>query len=246
MHDAVTRPCSRAILSIGELGRDSNPSISGKRWSYAVALEWPGWCRLAKGDGDPVAELLAVGPRYQVALAMSDIPFHPPSGPAELEVIEVLKGNSGTEWGVPSVVQAADERPLDGASIDRLAAVLQATWLTFDRAVDAAQGLELRKGPRGGGRDLDALVRHCLESDLAYLRNLESRTPKLADGGWKASQAAIRERALEAYHDRAAGRQVRDPNRVTKVWNPRFDVRYVAWHTLVHAWEIEDRKLDPA
>jgi hypothetical protein len=215
----------------------------GKRWSYAVALEWPGWCRHARGDGDPVAELVAVAPRYQAALAMSDIPFHPPNGPADLEVIEVLQGNSGTEWGVPSVVPAADERPLDGATTDRLAAILQATWLAFDRAVDAAQGHELRKGPRGGGRDLDALVRHCLESDLAYLRNLGSRTPKLADGDWMASEAAIRERAREALHDRAAGRQVRDPNRVSRLWTPRFYVRYVAWHALVHAWEIEDRKL---
>jgi len=24
-------------------------------------------------------------------------------------------------------------------------------------------------------------------------------------------------------------------------WSPRFAVRYAAWHTLDHAWEIEDR-----
>jgi hypothetical protein len=218
----------------------------GKRWSYAVAVEWPGWCRHAKGDQEPIAELLAVASRYQAALAMSDIPFTAPSDEGELEVIEVLEGNSGTEWGVPSRVPAADERTLDGASTERLAAILQATWSAFDRAVDAAQGHELRKGPRGGGRDLDALVRHCLESDQAYLRNLESRTPTLDDGDWKASEAAIRERALEAFHDRATGRPVRDPNRVTRLWTPGFYVRYVAWHSLVHAWEIEDRKLDAA
>ena len=28
-----------------------------------------------------------------------------------------------------------------------------------------------------------------------------------------------------------------------KIWSPRFFVRYVAWHTLDHAWEIEDRAI---
>jgi hypothetical protein len=218
----------------------------GKRWSYAVALEWPGWARHAKGDGDPVAELVGVAPRYQAALGLSGLAFDAPSDPSGVEVVEILEGNSGTEWGVPSVVPAADERPLDAAATDRLAAILQATWLAFDRAVEAAQGFELRKGPRGGGRDLDALVRHCVESDLAYLRNLGSRTPEVSEDDWKASETAIRERALEAFHDRAAGRPVRDPNRVSKLWTPRFYARYVAWHALVHTWEIEDRKVEAA
>ena len=28
-----------------------------------------------------------------------------------------------------------------------------------------------------------------------------------------------------------------------KIWSPRFFARYVAWHTLDHAWEIEDRAI---
>jgi hypothetical protein len=218
----------------------------GKRWSYAVAVEWPGWCRHARGDGDPVAELIAVAPRYQAALAMRGLPFAPPSGVAGVEVVEVLEGNSGTEWGVPSVVPAADLRPLDEAETQRLAAILQATWLAFDRAVEEAEGHDLRKGPRGGGRDLDALIRHCVDSDLAYLSNLGSRRPSIPDDDWRTLETAIRERAIEAFHDRAAGRPVRDPNRVSKLWTPRFYARYVAWHQLVHAWEIEDRKVLPA
>jgi hypothetical protein len=215
----------------------------GKRWSYAVALDWPGWARHARGDGDPVAELVAVAPRYQAALDLSGIAFDPPGDTAGLEVVEVLEGNSGTEWGVPSVVPAADERPLDPAEADRLAGILQATWLAFDHAVEASEGHELRKGPRGGGRDLDALVRHCVESDLGYLQRLGSRRPSVPDDDWRALEAAIRERALEAFHDRAAGRPLKDPNRVSKLWPPRFYVRYVAWHQLVHAWELEDRRL---
>jgi hypothetical protein len=218
----------------------------GKRWSYAVALEWPGWARHARGDGDPVAELIAVGPRYQAALAMRDLSFEPPADASGVEVVEILEGDSGTEWGIPSIVPAADHRPLGDAETERLLSILEATWLAFDHAVEAAEGHELRKGPRGGGRDLQALVQHCLESDLSYLQRLGSRPPKGPEGDWKALEAAIRARALEALRDRAAGRPVRDPNRIRKLWTPRFYVRYVAWHQLVHAWEIEDRKLPRA
>ena len=135
---------------------------TGRKWSFAGAIEWPGWCRHAKGDGDPVAELVAYGARYREALALEGIDFDPPS---DLEVVEELTGNSGTDWGVPSVVPDADRRPLDGTESDRQLAILRATWTAFDKAVVEAQGHALRKGPRGGGRDLPRLIEHCLESD---------------------------------------------------------------------------------
>ncbi len=33
-----------------------------------------------------------------------------------------------------------------------------ASWTAFDATAEAAAGHELRKGPRGGGRDLDKIV----------------------------------------------------------------------------------------
>ena len=50
--------------------------------------------------------------------------------------------------------------------------------------------------------------------------------------------------AVEAFLDRAAGRPVRQPSRARELWSPRWFVRYAAWHALVHAWDIEDRRLD--
>jgi hypothetical protein len=123
---------------------------TGVRWSYAGAIEWPGWCRHAKGDAGPVAELAAVAPRYETALARSGLRFDPPMGPADLEVVEHLAGNSGTEWGVPSVVPAANQRALDLPEVERQAAILQAAWLAFDEAVREPHGHRLRMGPRGG------------------------------------------------------------------------------------------------
>ena len=67
---------------------------TGRKWSFAGAIEWPGWCRHAKGDVDPIAELVAYGARYREALALEGIDLDPPS---DLEVVEELTGNSGWE-----------------------------------------------------------------------------------------------------------------------------------------------------
>ena len=37
----------------------------------------------------------------------------------------------------------------------------------FDGAVQSAAGKELRKGPRGGGRDLETIVEHVLGADVS-------------------------------------------------------------------------------
>jgi hypothetical protein len=53
--------------------------------------------------------------------------------------------------------------------------VMQACWDSSDKAVRRGQGRSLRKGPRGGGRELKAMVEHVLGADEAYLSRL----------GWK-------------------------------------------------------------
>lgn len=211
------------------------------KWSYAVAVEWPGWARHAKGQADPIEALLDCGERYGAVLAAAGIPFHVPE---ELEVIAVLEGDYGTEWGVPSVVPEADHRPLDQAEAERQVAILRAAWQAFDTAVDATEGHELRKGPRGGGRDIPRLLAHCVKADQVYLSKLGARKPKVASDDWHQVEAAMREQAVTTFLDRAAGRPVREPSRTQELWTPRWYVRYTAWHSLVHAWEIEDRRLD--
>lgn len=214
---------------------------TGTTWSFAGAIEWPGWCRHAKGERDPIAELLAYGDRNGAVLSAAGLTFEPSH---DLEVVESLEGNKGTEWGVPSVVPAADRRPFDNAEIDRQVAILQACWSAFDRAVTAAEGHALRKGPRGGGRDLPRLIDHCVEGNKVYLSKLGSRKPRIESDDPREVEAALRERTLETLRDRAAGRSVREPSRTREPWLPRWFVRYAAWHTLIHAWEIEDRRLD--
>lgn len=214
---------------------------TSRTWSYAVAIEWPGWARHARGAADPIEALLDCGPRYGSVLAAAGIPFEVP---AELEVTAVLEGDSGTEWGVPSIVSDADHRPLDAAEVERQVAILRAAWQAFDDAVISAAGHELRAGPRGGGRDIPRLLSHCVKADQVYLSKLGARRPRTASDDWQVVEAAMREQAVEAIADRAAGRPVRQPSRARALWTPRWYVRYCAWHALVHAWEIEDRRLD--
>jgi hypothetical protein len=131
---------------------------------------------------------------------------------------------------------------MGAAEIEQLARVLEACWSAFERAAKAAKGLELRKGPRGGGRDLDKMTGHVVEADRAYITALGARAPKTASGA-PVPPAELHAAMLEAFRAVARGKPVSDPNRVKKPWTPRYFARRVGWHVLDHAWEIEDRAI---
>ena len=73
------------------------------------------------------------------------------------EVVERTGAGSGTEFGVPSSITDLDRRPVDAADARREVRLLEAAWTVFDR-VAASAPAELRKGPRGGGRDRDKMI----------------------------------------------------------------------------------------
>ncbi len=214
---------------------------TSRSWSYAVALEWPGWARHAKGDVDPIEALIDCGPRYGEALAKGDVEFDLPT---DFEVVAVVEGDSGTEWGVPSIITEHDREPLTDGEAERQVAILEATWAAFDRAARAAEGHELRKGPRGGGRDLPRLLDHCLQADKVDLSKLGSRRPRVDSEDWFEVETAMRDTAIAAFFARQRGEPVAAPSRTRALWPLRWYVRYVSWHALVHAWELEDRRLD--
>jgi hypothetical protein len=92
---------------------------------------------------------------------------------------------------------------------------------------------ELRKGPRGGGRDRDAVAAHVVAAETAYARKLgvRHRAPVTA--------AEIAELRADIAQTLATAR-VGEPL-VASGWLPRYAARRIAWHVLDHAWEIEDR-----
>src|SRR5262249_11588653 len=140
----------------------------GKKRTFAGAIDWPGWCRSGRDEGAALQALVDYGPRYAAVLGAARLPFEAPGDAAALAVVERLGGTSTTDFGAPDVAPSSDTRPIDAAELERLKALLQAYWQAFDAAVSAASGKELRKGPRGGGRDLEAIVLHVLGAEQAY------------------------------------------------------------------------------
>jgi hypothetical protein len=109
-----------------------------------------------------------------------------------------------------------------------------ASWAVFDQVVAGAPA-RLRKGPRGGGRDRDAIVEHVLAAEASYARKLGIRHPQPAPGD-AAAVSALHHAILETLHAASSTRLAPESG-----WPPRYAARRIAWHALDHAWEIEDR-----
>jgi hypothetical protein len=135
---------------------------------------------------------------------------------------------------VPGAVAAADSRPLTAAEAGRQAALVEAAWAVFAE-VAAGAPAELRKGPRGGGRDRDKIVAHVVEAEASYARKLGIKM-KLPAGGGLDAAAELRAAVLAVLRQASDGSPV-----VPRGWPPRYAARRFAWHVLDHAWEIEDR-----
>jgi hypothetical protein len=116
--------------------------------------------------------------------------------------------------------------------------------MVFDATAALARDRRLRTGPRGGGRDLERIVAHAADAEAVYLVRLGAARPRLPGADPADAWCAARERALAALAARAAGGEVEEPSRTARRWPLRTWAARSAWHSLDHAWEIEDR-LEP-
>jgi hypothetical protein len=113
----------------------------------------------------------------------------------------------------------------------------KASWATFD-AVAAGVSPELRKGPRGGGRDRDEIVRHANGAEIYEF------APKV---GVKVPLETRQDPdKLQDYREAfCTGIRLFNARGVTAgsvgKWPVRFLIRRCAWPMLDHAWEMEDR-----
>jgi len=203
----------------------------GKRWVFAGALDWPGWCRRGRDEAEALAALLAYRTRYRTALGRRARGLPDPRGVRALKVAERLPGDPTTDFGVPGKAPAFDARPLQAAELRRLTGLLEACWAAFDATAEAARGTTLRVGPRGGGRDVRKIVAHVLEADEAYLKAL----------GGRARAREMRPAFVDALGARARGELPDRGPRGGARWTARYAIRRSAWHALDHAWEIQDR-----
>lgn len=189
----------------------------GRTWVFASALDWPGWCRRGKGEHAAIDILLGYADRYAAIVGDAFTPGEP-------QVVERLPGTSTTDFGAPDAKGLVDGEPLDSAEAERLATVLDACWRGFDRIVAGAPA-QLRKGPRGGGRDRDAIVDHVREAERSDGRKIGVRLPPRTP--WQDQRVAVLDVLRAGAPDGA--------------WPARYAFRRVTWHVLDHAWEIEDK-----
>jgi hypothetical protein len=213
----------------------------GEKRVFACAVEWPGWCRSGRTDDEALEALVTYAGRYAAVAKLARVRFRKPRMAGDLNVVDRLDGGSGTDFGIPAAAPPADERALGGAELKRGQSLLEAAWETFDAAAEAARGVELRKGPRGGGRNLRKIVTHVLDAERAYLHELGERY-SAPSAGVEAQMVDVRRAALEFLAARAKGAEPQPgPRRTKPFWGPRYFARRSAWHALDHAWEIEDR-----
>lgn len=190
---------------------------TGKTWSFAVAVDWPGWCRRGKGPEPAVEALAAYRERYADAIG-APVPI------PDFMQVGRLPAGSGTDFGVPSSIGPWDSEAVPPEEQARLVTILSSCWRRLD-AVAGRAPAALRKGPRGGGRDRDKIVEHVREAERAYGPKMGVRLP--ASEPWPDQRQHILDH-VASYPDEAR-------------WPFRYAVRRLAWHILDHAWEIEDR-----
>jgi hypothetical protein len=213
------------MLEIGE-------EIAPKK-AFVWAVEWPGWCRSGRNAEAARAHLVEFRSRYAPVAQIAGLRL-PRVTVDQLEVVESLKGGGATEFGVPSAIGQDDRRTVSARDAKRLAALVEAAWTTFDRVASEAPA-ELRKGPRGGGRDTAKVIAHVVEADSAYAREIgiKNKPPSPDDAD---AVTALRLSILEALSNPSNGSPLAD-----RKWTLRYAARRIAWHAIDHAWEIEDR-----
>ncbi len=213
----------------------------GKKRVFAGVVDWPGWCRNGRDEASALQALLAYGPRYAQVLQNTTLDFQAPADLSVFTVVERLEGSTTTDFGAPDAVLGDDSRSVETEDLRRFQALLEACWQAFDAAAEKAAGRSLRKGPRGGGRDVDGIVAHVQGADAGYLSSLggKLKLDKAADPQEKLRQT--RQAILDTLAAAARGEIAPRGPRGGRRWSPRYYVRRAAWHTLDHVWEIEDR-----
>ncbi|HET9111476.1 MAG TPA: hypothetical protein VFN78_11675 [Ktedonobacterales bacterium] len=201
----------------------------------AVAPDWPGLERGAKTEEAAIERLQAYLPRYAPVAKLAGMGAQFPAI-AAVDVVEHYPGTGSTDfWGISFAFSRIDRQAMSDEELERDLALLQACWAFFD-TVRSRVSAELQKGPRGGGRDRDRIVRHTLGAEQDWAAKLEVRAPEgalLTDEGLRAYRDAYRT-AIRAFY--AQGKPARN-------WPLRYLIRHTAFHTLDHAWEMEDKDL---
>jgi hypothetical protein len=206
--------------------------------SVAFSIDWPGWSRGARTADLALETLESYRARYRPIAALAGMAREfDAAGP--LEIVEDRVGSGSTDfWGISYFPSATEHGPMSEAELERGFSLLRACWAYFD-AVAARVSPLMRKGPRGGGRDRDQIIGHTIRTESEeFAKRVGLRIPERAaltpDGlrQYRVSYLA----AMRAYNAGEVKRRMRS-------WTLPFLIRHSAYHTLDHAWEMEDKDL---
>ena len=215
----------RVTLEIGPKGKKV----------VAVAPDWPGLARGATTEQAAIERLLSYIPRYApvAQLAGMQAAFAAIAG---ADVVEHYPGTGSTDfWGISFAFSSIDKQAMSGEALERELALMRACWAFFD-AVRSRVSAEMQRGPRGGGRDRDRIVGHIFANEQDWAKKVGVLTPEdamLTGAGWNAHRDAYCH-AIRDYHSQG---------KLAGKWPLRYLIRHTAFHTLDHAWEMEDKDL---
>jgi len=202
------------------------------------AVDWPGWSRGAKTPEIAFDLLESYRERYRpVAVAAGMGREFDAAG--AVEVAEDRVGTGSTDfWGISFSPCSLEQEPMNSDELERKISLLRACWTFFDD-VAASVSAEMRKGPRGGGRDRDVIIRHTIRTESEdFAKQVGLRIPEEAaltpDGLRQHRESYVA--ALWAYNVGEVSRRMRS-------WTLPFLIRHTAFHTLDHAWEMQDKDL---
>jgi hypothetical protein len=208
--------------------------------SVAFSIDWPGWSRGARSAELALEMLESYRERYRPVAYLAGMSREfDAAGP--VEIVEEKVGTGSTDfWGISFSPSAAEQGPMGEAELERGITLLRACWAFFD-GVAARVSPEMRKGSRGGGRDRDRIIRHTIRTESEdFAKQVGLRIPEGAaltpDGLRQHRDAYVA--AMRAYNAGVVERRMRS-------WTLPFLIRHSAFHTLDHAWEMEDKDLSP-
>jgi hypothetical protein len=205
--------------------------------TVAFSVDWPGWARGAKTADLALEMLEAYRARYRPVAAIAGMAEEfAAAGP--LEIAEEKVGAGSTDfWGISFTPSALEPEPMSDAVLERGITLLQAAWAFFDD-IAARVTPEMRPGPRGGGRNRDQIIRHVIRNESEdFARKVGIRIPE---------EGAMTPEGLRQHrHDFIQAMRAYNAGQVERMrsWNLPFVIRHSAFHTLDHAWEMEDKDL---
>jgi len=218
----------QVLLEVGPKGRKV----------VAVAPDWPGLERGAKTEEAAAKVLLPYLPRYAPVARLAGLgeEFSTITG---VDVVGTYPGVGSTDfWGISFAFSDIDHAVMSNAELERELTLMQAGWAFFDE-VRSRVSAELAKGPRGSDKTRDQVVRHTIHAEFDMAKKVGVAIPEARP---------VTEDILQAYRDEYITRirLFHAEGKRARKWPLRYLIRHTAYHSINHAWEMEDKDLtDP-